>query len=155
MLFIPRQTTPIALSHQVPVTKVATIEPAVKTVASVVKAPQSEPPAPVPVTPAVAPAPDPAPVTPTTHDELMAAAGIDPADYGAVDYIISHESGWDPDATEPTTGAHGLPQALPYSKTGCGWDDAVCQLEWANTYAIARYGGWWQAQAYWSVNRNW
>lgn len=92
---------------------------------------------------------------PTTHDELMAAAGIQPADYGAVDYIVSHESSWDVNATEPTTGAHGLPQALPYSKTGCGWVDAVCQLSWANRYAISRYGGWWPAQAYWAIYRNW
>ena len=92
---------------------------------------------------------------PTTHEELMAAAGIASSDYAAVDYIVSHESGWNPDATEPVTGAHGLPQALPYSKTGCGWDDAVCQLQWANSYAISRYGGWWAAQAYWAVHRNW
>lgn len=98
----------------------------------------------------------PQPVTqPATHMELMAAAGISPEDYGAADYIISHESSWNPEATEPTSGAHGLPQALPYSKTGCGWSDSVCQLRWANSYAEARYGGWWPAQAYWSVHRNW
>jgi hypothetical protein len=85
----------------------------------------------------------------------MVAAGILPVDFGAVDYIITHESGWDPNATEPTTGAHGLPQALPYSKTGCGWSDALCQLHWANIYAVARYGGWWKAQAYWAIHRNW
>lgn len=95
------------------------------------------------------------PVYPTDHVQLMQQAGISPSDYGAVDYIISHESGWNPDATEPTTGAHGLPQALPYSKTGCGWDDPVCQLQWANSYAISRYGGWWAAQAYWAANYNW
>lgn len=85
----------------------------------------------------------------------MAAAGIDPSDYGAVDYIVSHESSWNQDATEPTTGAHGLVQALPFSKTGCGWEDAVCTLAWGQQYAIARYGGWWNAQAYWAVHRNW
>lgn len=109
-----------------------------------------------------APTPSPEPVaqpqTPTfsgTHEELMAAAGINPADYGAVDYIISHESSWNPDATEPTTGAHGLPQALPYSKTGCAWEDAVCQLKWATQYATERYGGWWGAYAQWVANRWW
>lgn len=85
----------------------------------------------------------------------MDEAGIPAADFGAADYIVSHESGWNADATEPNSGAHGLPQALPYSKTGCGWDDAVCQLQWANNYAAARYGGWWQAQAYWSAHHNW
>jgi hypothetical protein len=110
---------------------------------------------PAPQTPAAQPETIPTPITPTTHDDLMKAAGIQPEDYGAVDYIISHESSWNANATEPTTGAHGLPQALPYSKTNCGWDDAVCQLTWANTYAISRYGGWWPAQAYWAAHRNW
>ncbi len=101
----------------------------------------------------------PTPVVPPqpcdTHECLMAKAGISTADFAAVDYIVSHESGWDADATEPTSGAHGLPQALPYSKTGCGWDDAVCQLQWASNYAVSRYGGWWQAQAHWAVYHNW
>lgn len=97
----------------------------------------------------------PSPPAPTGKYELMNLAGIPPEDYGAADYIIFHESSWNPDATEPTTGAHGLPQALPYSKTGCGWDDAVCQLRWANEYAIDRYGGWWQAYNYWVANHNW
>lgn len=90
-----------------------------------------------------------------SHEELMAAAGIAASDYPAVDYIVSHESGWNANATEPNTGAHGLPQALPYSKTGCGWSDAVCQLQWANSYAVARYGGWWGAYNYWVNHRNW
>lgn len=94
-------------------------------------------------------------VTPANHVELMASAGINPADYGAVDYIVSHESSWNADATEPTTGAHGLPQALPYSKTGCGWSDPICQLHWANDYAISRYGSWGAAMSYWQLHRNW
>jgi hypothetical protein len=91
----------------------------------------------------------------TGNNLLMHEAGIADSDFAAVDYIVSHESSWDVDATEPNSGAHGLVQALPYSKTGCGWSDAVCQLNWANTYARVRYGGWWSAQAYWSVHRNW
>lgn len=87
--------------------------------------------------------------------DLMKAAGISPSDYNAVDYIISHESSWNVNATEPTYGAHGLPQALPYSKTGCGWVDAVCQLQWADSYAKARYGSWWSAYTYWTINHNW
>lgn len=100
------------------------------------------------------PEPEQLPV-PGTHEELMAAAGIQPADYGAVDYIISHESSWNENATEPTTGAHGLPQALPYGKTGCGWSDSICQLRWASTYATDRYGSWWGAYDHWVANRWW
>lgn len=124
-------------------------------------------PQPVPATEVVQPTtPTPAPVvdTPTqptapistgSHEDIMAAAGISSADYGYVDYIVSHESGWNPDATNASSGAHGLPQALPYSKTGCGWVDGVCQLQWANSYAVARYGSWYNAYIHWVNNRNW
>jgi hypothetical protein len=106
------------------------------------------------VTP-VAPAPQPVQVNLDDHQQLMQLAGISSNDWPAVDYIVSHESSWNPDATEPTTGAHGLPQALPYGKTGCGWYDAVCQLAWADTYAKERYGGWWNAYSYWAYHHNW
>ena len=39
-------------------------------------------------------------------------------------YIISHESGWSVSATNPSSGAYGLPQALPGSKmvsAGADW----------------------------------
>lgn len=85
----------------------------------------------------------------------MQSAGIPRSDFGAVDYIVSHESSWDANATEPHTGAHGLVQALPYSKTGCGWVDKVCQLQWANKYAVTRYGGWWSAYNQWTTNQWW
>jgi hypothetical protein len=103
-------------------------------------------------------APTPAPVTPpvpTSKEGLMAAAGIAPSDYQYVDYIVSRESSWNQQATEPTTQAHGLVQALPFSKTGCGWDDAVCTLSWGQKYAISRYGSWAQAYYYWQNHRNW
>lgn len=109
-----------------------------------------------PVTPT--PVETPAPVTPpvpSTHEELMAAAGIQPKDYGAVDYIVSHESSWNENATNASTGAHGLIQALPYGKTGCGWSDGVCQLKWASTYAVDRYGSWWGAYSFWRANHWW
>lgn len=135
---------------------------AVKTAVIAKAAPTPETVGPTPVadvsveTPA---APIPAPVAVSTvdlsHDQLMSLAGISQSDWPSVDYIVSHESSWNPDATEPTSGAHGLVQALPYSKTGCGWDDAVCQLEWGQNYAIQRYGGWVEAYAYWVLHHNW
>lgn len=97
----------------------------------------------------------PKPTPPTTHQELMAAAGIQSKDYASADYIISHESSWRVNATEPNTLAHGLVQALPYSKTGCGWTDGVCQLKWASTYAVDRYGSWQGAYEHWVVNQWW
>lgn len=90
-----------------------------------------------------------------SRTDWLIAAGIPSSDWGYVDYIISHESGWNPNATNVSSGAHGLPQALPYSKTGCGWTDAVCQLQWADRYANGRYGSWAQAYNYWLSHRYW
>jgi hypothetical protein len=149
--------TPHKVEAYLPPKKVShiTIQPTVKTAAQVEEttpapAAQAETPPPAPE-PVVEPA---APVL-AGKDAWLAASVIASSDYGYVDYIISHESGWNPNATEPTFGAHGLPQALPYSKTGCGWTDAVCQLNWANSYAVARYGSWAAAYNYWTVHHNW
>lgn len=122
------------------------VEPTAKTVDDQVPAPQPE---------AATAAVPPTSLYPADHVALMSEAGISPSDYGAVDYIVSHESGWNPNAVNASSGATGLPQALPYSKTGCAFGDAVCQLSWASTYAVSRYGSWWAAQAYWAVHSNW
>lgn len=86
---------------------------------------------------------------------LTEESGISPLDFFYVDFIISHESGWNPNAKEPTSKAEGLPQALPYSKTGCTHGDALCQLKWANSYAIGRYGSWEHAYQFWVSHRWW
>lgn len=61
--------------------------------------------------------------------------------YGCLAAIIGHESGWDITATNPGTGAYGLPQALPGSKmstAGAGWQtSATVQLTWMVNYYIA------------------
>lgn len=90
-----------------------------------------------------------------TKAEWLAASNINPSDWGYVNYIIGKESGWNPLAKNKSSGAGGLPQALPYSKTGCAWGDAVCQLNWANNYAIGRYGSWAKAYSFWLKNHWW
>ena len=88
----------------------------------------------------------------------MALAGIAPGDYAAADFIISHESGWRPYASNPS-GAYGLCQALPGSKmasAGADWaTNPVTQLKWCNGYAKSRYGGWQGAYSHWMATRNW
>lgn len=103
----------------------------------------------------VTPTPQPAAYGPTDHQQLMSAAGISSGDYSAAEYIVAKESGWNAEATNPGSGAHGLPQALPYSKTGCLWADSICQLKWADGYAKARYGGWANAYTFWLANHYW
>lgn len=88
----------------------------------------------------------------------MALAGIGPGDYHYADYIISHESGWRPNASG-IGGAYGLCQALPGSKmssAGSDWaTNPVTQLKWCNGYAVGRYGSWGAAYNHWLSSHNW
>jgi hypothetical protein len=87
--------------------------------------------------------------------EWMAAAGIAPSDWGYVDYIVSKESGWNPNATNKSSGACGLVQALPCSKVPGNGYDPVDNLRWANGYATGRYGSWAGAYSFWTSNHWW
>lgn len=86
--------------------------------------------------------------------DWMAAAGISAGDTGYVDYIVSRESGWNPNATNSSSGACGLVQAYPCSKVPGGGYDPVANLRWANGYAVGRYGSWASAYNFW-VNNHW
>ncbi|MFS0893609.1 transglycosylase SLT domain-containing protein [Microbacterium sp. 179-I 3D3 NHS] len=87
--------------------------------------------------------------------EWMAAAGIAESDWGYVDYIVSKESGWNPNATNRSSGACGLVQALPCSKVPGNGYDPVDNLRWASGYATGRYGSWAGAHAFWTRNHWW
>ncbi|GEK87847.1 transglycosylase SLT domain-containing protein [Microbacterium aerolatum] len=87
--------------------------------------------------------------------EWMAAAGIASGDWGYVDYIVSRESGWNPNATNSSSGACGLVQALPCSKVPGNGYNPVDNLRWANGYATGRYGSWAAAHAFWTSNHWW
>ena len=112
------------------------------------------------VAPTPAPEPKPIPVKqPTTKEEIMSAAGIPKKDWPAVDYIITKESGWRHTAVNKTSKATGLCQSLPASKMSSAGADyrtnPVTQMKWCNSYAKARYGGWWQAHNFWRNNHWW
>ena len=87
--------------------------------------------------------------------EWMAAAGIAESDWGYVDYIVSKESGWNPNATNKSSGACGLVQALPCSKVPGNGYDPVDNLRWATGYATSRYGSWAGAYGFWTKNHWW
>lgn len=91
--------------------------------------------------------------------DWMRAAGISDSDFGYVDYIISHESGWNYHAVNRSSGAYGLPQSLPAGKlasAGADWrDNPVTQLRWAHNYAVGRYGSWEAAYSFWVANHWW
>lgn len=89
------------------------------------------------------------------HDYLL-ANGYTEADFTATVYIISRESGWSVTATNPSSGAYGLPQALPGSKmvsAGADWaTNYQTQLKWFWSYCASRYGSIQGAYNYWLAN---
>ncbi|PRB18939.1 transglycosylase SLT domain-containing protein [Microbacterium sp. MYb62] len=87
--------------------------------------------------------------------EWMAAAGIAQGDWQYVDYIVSRESGWNPNATNKSSGACGLVQALPCSKVPGNGYNPVDNLRWATGYATGRYGSWAGAYNFWTNNHWW
>lgn len=91
-----------------------------------------------------------------SHENWMRMAGFKPSEYAAIDYIVNHESSWNPQATNPGSGAYGLPQSLPASKlasAGSDWrTNPITQLRWMRDYVNGRYGGANGALAFWKRN---
>lgn len=91
-----------------------------------------------------------------SHQNWMKQAGFSPSEYAAIDYIVNHESSWNPQAVNPSSGAYGLPQSLPASKlasAGSDWrTNPITQLKWMRNYVNERYGGANGALAFWKRN---
>jgi hypothetical protein len=89
--------------------------------------------------------------------EALKAEGYGPAEYEALSKIIDHESDWNPKATNPSSGAYGLFQALPASKmssAGPDWrTNPKTQIEWGLKYIKERYGSPSAAWAFWQKHR--
>lgn len=95
----------------------------------------------------------------SSHSDLMAQAGIPSSDWKYVDYIVKKESSWNHKATNRSSGAFGLCQALPASKMASAGADyrtnPVTQLKWCASYAKNRYGSWARAYTFWLKNHWW
>jgi hypothetical protein len=78
------------------------------------------------------------------------------AQYGCLYQMWMRESGWDVTAENPTSGAYGIPQALPGSKmasAGPDWEtNATTQIRWGLEYIRQRYGSPCGAWAFWQAN---
>ncbi len=89
------------------------------------------------------------------HKHWMKQAGIPESWYDSINYIVTHESGWRVNATNPSSGAYGLPQSLPGSKmaaAGRDWrTNPITQLKWMKSY-VGRYGGGPGAAAFWRAH---
>jgi len=92
-------------------------------------------------------------VRPTGNCALwLEAAGV--TDTNSAMQLINRESGCNPYAVNASSGACGVGQALPCSKTGCAMGDGYCQVEWMDGYVKSRYGTWAAALSH-SLNYNW
>ncbi|MET9516480.1 transglycosylase SLT domain-containing protein [Streptomyces sp. NPDC002994] len=80
----------------------------------------------------------------------------DAAQYACFDKIVEHESGWNPQASNASSGAYGLVQALPASKmssAGADWKtNPATQIEWGLDYMNERYGSPCDAWSFWQSN---
>ncbi|APU40118.1 transglycosylase SLT domain-containing protein [Streptomyces sp. TN58] len=98
----------------------------------------------------------PAQAAPTGAKAIAQQMIKDPAQFAAFDKIVSHESGWNPSATNASSGAYGLVQALPGSKmasAGADWKtNPATQIKWGLDYMNSRYGSPVEAWNFWQAN---
>jgi hypothetical protein len=75
---------------------------------------------------------------------LLGDFGWDSSQFGCLEQLWDRESHWNPHAHNGSSGAHGIPQALPGSKmasAGPDWvDNPVTQIKWGLGYIQGRYG---------------
>ncbi|WP_327428335.1 transglycosylase SLT domain-containing protein [Streptomyces sp. NBC_01236] len=103
-----------------------------------------------------------APAQAATTDTGSSAQSIahqmipDAAQFNAFSKIVEHESGWNISATNASSGAYGLVQALPASKmasAGADWKtNPKTQIKWGLDYMNSRYGSPAAAWNFWQAN---
>ena len=76
--------------------------------------------------------------------DMLAARGWGADQFGCLVSLWDRESGWNVYASNPSSGAYGIPQALPGSKmatAGADWQtNAATQISWGLGYISGRYG---------------
>jgi hypothetical protein len=93
-------------------------------------------------------APPPAPAPSGSAQQIAMAMlgsyGWSSSQFSCLDSLWNQESGWNVYATNTTSGAYGIPQALPGSKmasAGADWQtDAATQIRWGLSYIKSLYG---------------
>lgn len=75
---------------------------------------------------------------------MVAARGWSDTEYQCLVSLWDRESGWNPYASNASSGAYGIPQALPGSKmasAGADWQtNPATQISWGLGYIAGRYG---------------
>lgn len=76
--------------------------------------------------------------------ELVIAMGWSESDFLNLINLWDRESGWNPNAHNKSSGAHGIPQSLPASKMATYGEDYLTngetQIRWGLNYILNRYG---------------
>lgn len=86
---------------------------------------------------------------------MMLEAGFDQNQWPCLQALWDRESGWSEHARNPRSGAAGIPQALPPSKMGHGWQgNAAHQIAWGLRYIRERWDTPCAADAH-QRRRNW
>ncbi len=79
-----------------------------------------------------------------TAKAMLSKYGWTDAQWPSLQKLWQGESGWDYKATNPSSGAYGIPQALPASKmasAGADWKtNATTQIKWGEGYIKSVYG---------------
>ena len=75
---------------------------------------------------------------------MLGSYGWGQDQFSCLDSLWSAESGWNVSASNPSSGAYGIPQALPGSKmasAGSDWQtNAATQIRWGLGYIQGLYG---------------
>lgn len=113
-----------------------------------------------PAEPAVPAVPSGPPVSPGTARaialDMVLARGWDQEQFACLDSLWMKESGWRVNAANPSSGAYGIPQALPGTKmatAGADWrTNPATQIAWGLGYIANRYdtpcGAWAHSRAH-------
>ena len=76
--------------------------------------------------------------------QMLGQHGWSSSQFSCLSPLWEHESGWSVTAANPSSGAFGIPQALPGSQmatAGGDWQtNAATQIKWGLTYIQGRYG---------------
>ena len=103
----------------------------------------TDPPPPAAATAPVVGTPDPGSAQAIAYDMVL-ARGWGESQYSCLVALWTRESNWNLYAENPTSGAYGIPQALPGNKmatAGADWQtNAATQITWGLGYIAGRYG---------------
>lgn len=80
----------------------------------------------------------------TVAHALVLRQGWSEGQWGCLDALWGRESGWSTYATNSSSGAYGIPQALPgwkMASMGADWrSNPITQIRWGIDYIAAKYG---------------